>query len=185
MATLTSYRGIQVLTPAPAGDGGLALQNDLKTLVDWSPKSSWAQTADPSTSNDQTQDFYPGSIWLRTNTSPARLFVCQSSATGAAVWQRIQLPEAAVVTKTAAYTLTAQDEIVLADASTAAFTVTLPTAVGINGRQYVIKRINSGANNVTVGTTSSQTIDGATTNILNTQYKAIRVVSNGSNWFVI
>ena len=56
MAALTAYRGLQVVTPNPTGDGGLAIQNDLKSLVDWSPKSVWAQTADPTASNDQRDD---------------------------------------------------------------------------------------------------------------------------------
>ena len=78
MATLTAYRGLQVVTPDPTGDGGLAIQDDLKSLVDWSPKSVWAQSADPTVSDDQTADFFPGSLWLRTDSSPPKLFVCES-----------------------------------------------------------------------------------------------------------
>jgi len=33
MASLTAYPGLQVLTPDPVGDGGLAIQYDLKALV--------------------------------------------------------------------------------------------------------------------------------------------------------
>ena len=33
MTSLTSYRGIQVLDPDPIGDGGLAVQNDLKIEI--------------------------------------------------------------------------------------------------------------------------------------------------------
>jgi len=33
MTSLTSYRGIQVLDPNPVGDGGLAIQNDLKIEI--------------------------------------------------------------------------------------------------------------------------------------------------------
>lgn len=91
----------------------------------------------------------------------------------------------ALATKTAAYTLTTTDSVILADATTAAFTCTLPTAVGITGRQYTIKRINAGANNVTVGTTSSQLIDGVSTFVLTTQYQSITVVSDNSNWLII
>lgn len=91
MAALTAYRGLQVVTPDPTGNGGLAIQDDLKSLVDWSPKSVWAQSADPTVDDDQTEDFFPGSLWLRTDTSPPKLFVCQSSATGAAVWKQVLL----------------------------------------------------------------------------------------------
>ncbi|RLS54289.1 MAG: hypothetical protein DWH91_12115 [Planctomycetota bacterium] len=240
MATLTAYRGLQVVTPNPTGDGGLAIQNDLKSLVDWSPKSVWAQSADPTAGDDQTGNYFPGSLWLRTDVSPPKLFVCQSSATGAAVWKQVLLqvvqdaapqlggnldvngkqivsvsngnipimpqgtgkvgvgvasphtllqvagPVATpIATKTSLYPITGSDSVVIADATTAAFNVTLPTAVGISGRQYTIKRVNGGVNNVTVTTTSSQTIDGATTNVLNAQYSSVTVVSDGANWLIV
>lgn len=88
----------------------------------------------------------------------------------------------AYVAKTGTYTLTATDYTI--DCTTGTFTVTLPTAVGaaITGREYVIK--NSGAGTITVATTSSQTIDGATTKTL-AAGTAIKVQSNGANWIII
>lgn len=78
------------------------------------------------------------------------------------------------------------DNTILADATTAAFTVTLPSAGGASANCiYIIKRINSAANNVTVATTSSQTIDGVTTRTLGSQFATLFVQSNGSNWFII
>jgi hypothetical protein len=44
-----------------------------------------------------------------------------------------------------------------------------------------IKRI-SASNNVTVNTTASQTIDGAASKVLGSQWATITVQSNGSNW---
>ena len=41
------------------------------------------------------------------------------------------------------------------------------------------------ANAVTVGTTSSQTIDGAATYALSAQYKYVKVVSDGSHWIIV
>ncbi len=93
--------------------------------------------------------------------------------------------QTALATKTAAYTLTATDSVILADATTAAFQVTLPTAVGITGRQYTIKKIDSTANIVTVDGNGSQTIDGATTKILASQWAFIVVVSDGANWVIV
>jgi hypothetical protein len=87
--------------------------------------------------------------------------------------------------KSAAYTLTAADYVVVCNATTAAFTVTLPTAVGALGRTYKVKKTDSSANAVTVATTSSQTIDGATTYSLVRQWQFIEVVSDGANWQVI
>ena len=92
---------------------------------------------------------------------------------------------AAITTKSAAYTATATDETVLANVSAGAFAITLPTAVGATGKTYIVKKIDSSANSVTVNTTSSQTIDGATSRLLTNQYDAIQVQGDGSNWFII
>ena len=86
------------------------------------------------------------------------------------------------VTKTANYTLTAADHTVRADATSGNITQTLPTAVGITGRIYVVKKIDASANTVTIATTSSQTIDGATTVVISSQYESFMVQSNGTNW---
>ena len=87
----------------------------------------------------------------------------------------------AYVAKTANYTATINDYTI--DCTSGTFTVTLPTAVGITGRIYIVK--NSGTGAITVATTSSQTIDGTTTKLLNTQYSGLRVQSNGANWIII
>lgn len=86
-----------------------------------------------------------------------------------------------VVTTTAAtYTLGQSDSVLLVNVAVCA--VTLPSASGITGRRYTIKKIASAAGNLTVGTTSSQTIDGATTKVISTQYGRVEVVSDGTNW---
>ena len=66
---------------------------------------------------------------------------------------------------------------------TGTITITLPTAVGQSGRIHTIK--NSGTGIVTIATTSSQTIDGATTQSLTTQWSKINVQSTGANWIII
>jgi hypothetical protein len=69
----------------------------------------------------------------------------------------------------------------LIDVTGNTITVTLPTAVGVNGKNYVIK--NRGTGVVTVATTSSQTIDGVNTKTLNNN-DSIEVISDGSNWII-
>lgn len=91
----------------------------------------------------------------------------------------------AFVAKTANYTLTATDGIVTADSTSSAFTLTLPTAVGISGRIYTLFRINAGVNVVTVATTSSQTIGGSTTFALTATDSILEVVSDGANWRIL
>lgn len=69
------------------------------------------------------------------------------------------------------------------DCTSGTFTVTLPTAVSASGKIFVIK--NSGNGSITVGTTSSQLIDGASTYTLGSQYKYVQVQSNGTGWIVV
>jgi hypothetical protein len=69
----------------------------------------------------------------------------------------------------------------LIDVTGNTITVTLPTAVIIEGKNYVIK--NNGSGVVTVATTSGQTIDGASTKSLKNN-DSIEVISDGSNWII-
>jgi hypothetical protein len=86
--------------------------------------------------------------------------------------------------KTAAYGA-ASETFIPCDANTVgAFAVTLPTAVGISGRIYVIKKVDASANAVTVTPTGAETIDGAANYPLNAQWQVVRVVSNGANWLI-
>ena len=89
MATLVNFRGLSVVSPPPTGDGGLAIQNDLENLVQWSPKSSWNNSTSPAVTDSSAFDFYPGSLWSRTDTSPPQLFLCTNATPGAAVWSPI------------------------------------------------------------------------------------------------
>jgi hypothetical protein len=67
---------------------------------------------------------------------------------------------------------------------TSAATLTLPDATTITGRAYWIKNNSSNSSTLTIATTSSQTIDGLSSWSLTERYKAIKVVSNGTNWDV-
>lgn len=87
--------------------------------------------------------------------------------------------------KTAAYTVTALDYTVNGDATGGAFNVTLPTSVGRVGQVFVVRKSDVSGNAVTVNTTSSQTINGASTYALTAQYQAVRVQSDGANWMVV
>jgi hypothetical protein len=88
-------------------------------------------------------------------------------------------------TKTTTYSILTSDYTIICDATSAPFNVTLPDAIANIYQIFVIKKINSIVNNVTVNTTSSQTIDGSLTYVLTTQYQSVIVQSNGANWDVI
>ena len=87
----------------------------------------------------------------------------------------------AYVTKTGAYTATDADYII--DCTSGTFTLTLPASSGRTGRILIIK--NSGAGTITVDGNASETIDGATTYSLATQYATVQIVSDGTNWKII
>jgi hypothetical protein len=85
---------------------------------------------------------------------------------------------------TASLTLGAQDEIVYADATGGAITITLPDARRFWGYEYTIKRLNAGANLVTIDGDGAL-IDGGATFPIGTQYEAITVSSDGEAWWIV
>lgn len=93
----------------------------------------------------------------------------------------------AIQTVSGVYVATEYDGTLFADASGGAMSVTLPTAVGIGGRVYVVCDNGSatGVNTVTVGTTGGQTISGAATYVITAAYKSVMMQSDGANWFII
>ncbi len=84
---------------------------------------------------------------------------------------------------TSTTTATATDNLLVFTGSSAA-TITLPTAAGCSGRSYVIKNASTTGPTpvLTVATTSSQTIDGLTTWLLDDPNETITVISDGTNW---
>lgn len=75
------------------------------------------------------------------------------------------------------------EEIYLISNGSTAVTINLPTAAGIAGMKYQIKRL--GTANVTIDGNSTETIDGATTLILYNQNTSATIVSDNSNWVII
>lgn len=89
------------------------------------------------------------------------------------------------VEKTATYTASATDKTI--NCTSNSFTVNLPTAVGITGREYLVKNTGSGV--ITVEAFGSQTIDGGLTHILRndgdpTRRNGIAVLSTGAGWII-
>jgi hypothetical protein len=81
-------------------------------------------------------------------------------------------------------TATSGEKILLCDATSNAITVNLPTAVG-NTSKFTIKKTNASVNAVTVDASSTQTIDGSLTVLLNYRYSSITIVSDNANWSII
>jgi hypothetical protein len=108
-------------------------------------------------------------------------------------------PNPAVVTGTTAASVMRGDEVVAVTVNpalpyailatdntittTGTGTLTLPTAVGITGKRYTIKKTDAGTT-TTIATTGGQTIDGAATQALSAQWASLTVVSTGANWVI-
>lgn len=83
------------------------------------------------------------------------------------------------------YTTVATDYIVHMTSSSAR-TVTLVSTAGLfKGQIQIIKDANgnAGTNNITVNTSGGQTIDGAASKTINSNYGDLRLYTDGTNWF--
>jgi len=93
-----------------------------------------------------------------------------------------------VVAKTATYTVVGDDDdyVLTMDASGGARTFNLTAAATVgDGFVITLKKIDSSSNAVTVDANSSETIDGALTVTLSTQYETTTLICDGSNWHTV
>ncbi len=84
-------------------------------------------------------------------------------------------------TITAAYTVETEVYWIRVDCTSGAITVTLPP-VGDVGRPIGVIKVDSSGNAVTVDGNGSETINGATTKSLASQYDCIVIRDNGTSW---
>jgi hypothetical protein len=87
-----------------------------------------------------------------------------------------------ITTKTANYTALTTDNIILCDATSGAFTITLYPASGNAGRKLTIIKTDTSTNAITIDANGSETINGALTQSLNSQHSTLTLVCDGSNW---
>ena len=95
-----------------------------------------------------------------------------------------------IVTVAASYDLTVgtnQHVKTIIVNNAAAATIALPSAVGIAGREYRVKKVSAtgGGRTVTIDPNGAETIDGSATFGLVSQYEAITFVSDGANWIIV
>ena len=78
-------------------------------------------------------------------------------------------------------------QTVLVDASGGAVIITLPLASSANGRRYDIKKTDSSANTVTIAISGGDTIDGAASVVLSTQYQSRTCIARatGTAWWLL
>ena len=63
--------------------------------------------------------------------------------------------------------------------------LTLHEASAVTGRQYSFKKTDATVNQVVVSGTGSNTIDGQPTYTLTNQYEVVKVMSDGSQWYIV
>ena len=85
---------------------------------------------------------------------------------------------------------TNNEVIILADTSAAtgangAITINLPTASASTNKNFYVKKIDADANNVTIDGNLTETIDGAETKVISTQWDTLQIVCDGTEWFII
>jgi hypothetical protein len=89
-----------------------------------------------------------------------------------------------IVSKATTYAAVAGD-MVLATSTGGGFTVTLPASSANTNRSIRVKKVSSDANNVTIGRTGGDLIDGQTSQIISFQYTDIELISDGAgNWWI-
>ena len=92
----------------------------------------------------------------------------------------------AVSNKTSGYTLTTNDDLILADSSGGSLTLTLPTAASSTGKAFYIKKTDSSSNLVNLSTVGADKVDGINTTKFATRYDSLFLVSDGSSaWNVL
>jgi hypothetical protein len=180
---------IQSLADALNTQGALAVLNNLSDVAD-APTALANLGGVPKSTLTTKGDLFvasgPTAVVRQSVGSDNTVLIADSSQTNGVRWGLASgLSNLSVVAKTTTYSIVTTDDVVKTDASGGSFTVTLPTAVGNSGKTFQIIRTDQTlANAVTIATTASQTINGAATRKLMTQYEQFTVISDGSNWVV-
>jgi hypothetical protein len=82
-------------------------------------------------------------------------------------------------------TLTLENSTVLCDATSGAFTVTLPDVLEFTGVVFTIKKINTSANDVTVDGDGANVESLSTWVLTGADYPSITIQSDGTEWWIL
>ena len=83
------------------------------------------------------------------------------------------------------YDVQDDDVYILYNASVGNVIVNLPDAATAVYRKLGIKRLNAGANTVTITAAGADTIDGAATVVLNAQYEYREIIAHNGVWHIV
>ena len=85
------------------------------------------------------------------------------------------------------HTLAVDTDYLLVQTNAGVVRIVLPLAATMgSGRRFMVKDStgNSTTSNITIAVSGSDTIDGASTYVVNVNFAAICLLSDGTNWFV-
>lgn len=88
-----------------------------------------------------------------------------------------------IVAKTANYTVTASDDVIICGAGNETFTITLLAVASSANKVYHIKNVGTGT--ITVDGNGAETIDGGVTATLLNQFECISIICDGTEWWII
>jgi hypothetical protein len=103
-----------------------------------------------------------GTNWVPSSTTPQNLSIVSVSTT---------------------YTAVLANDLILGDATSAGFTITIFTAVGNTGKQITVNNVGT-ANVLTIDANASETISGSLTKAL-LPGESLSIVSDGANWTIV
>lgn len=182
-STLTAKGDLYVAT-ASATPARLAVGSDGQVLTADSTQSTgvkWSPTlTNPMTSTGDL--IVGGASGAATRLGAGSDGQVLNLASGTPAWTNPPASILSVVTKTANYTLTDSDDIVLLDATTVgAFTLTLHNPATAKKKFYTLKKTDASAvNKITIG---GYNLDGASRKLC-TQYESVIIYPDGTNWQV-
>lgn len=160
------------LSAAASGDDSVAMGRRAKAIYDGSRVEADSQDRDvSSTTTDQYTARFQNGYVIEEGRLTAK--------------HGISTPTTSVTATT--YTTLATDSVILVDDDTAAAEVTvtlLAAATAGDGFLLNIKKTGSTAN-VVIDGSGAETIDGATTNTLTTQYESVKLICDGTEWHII
>ncbi len=128
----------------------------------------------------------PGSIYTRRDSpDDATVLYWKTSGSGTTGWVAAASTTVTVREVTESGGLTAQDRVVLADATAGVVTLTLPLAAGNVGVVLTVKKIDVSINNVVIDGNGGETIDEGLGATITSQFESVTVCSDGTEWWIL
>jgi len=124
------------------------------------------------------------SVDVSASPPPATDYAFEADSPVSAVWRRKTLPYVQTAVQSGAPYLAALNDLVRVDCSAAARTINLPTAVG-HTNEIMVKLVSLATFSTTVDAFGAETIDGALTLVMSTDFEWAILKSDGANWMQV